>query len=337
VTRRTQPVSTSRWVNAERHSLASISNILSNLTDIEQGILLRRWIGRNYFTALTLAYKLAWRLLGLPIWEECLGQDRIEADKKAQRVVFHFDKLSQKDPITIERPKGNPQNEPVYRLALIMRTLIAEGDSTNNSAVHQECQAWIEDFIPNIQQTLQKLAQETIAWRKQVDKGISSAQEPTEPPDNLDTFAQRLEFVLNVMVLDRNIRIVFYEWYNKPENMLTDLNEYSLDRSPSNLTDILPVPPTGRMFGTYYSKDLEIGQDEKKIFCYPRGSLSLAIRTLDAGTFCISTNCLVTLMADVALMYSPSRELPGCHTHHNGTLQIPRKEFSIHQLKRKRQ
>ena len=80
VPRRTQPASTRRWVSAERHSLASISNILSNLTDIEQGILLRRWVGRNYFTALTLAYKLAWRLLGLPKWEECLGQDRIEAD-----------------------------------------------------------------------------------------------------------------------------------------------------------------------------------------------------------------------------------------------------------------
>ena len=73
------------------------------------------------------------------------------------------------------------------------------------------------------------------------------------------------------MILDRNIRVVFYEWYNKPENMLTDLNEHSLERSPSNLTDILPVPPTGRMFGTYYSKDLEIGQDEKKNRQLPSG------------------------------------------------------------------
>ncbi len=231
----------------------------------------RRWVGRNYFTALTLGYKLAWRLLGLPKWEECLGQDRIEADKKAQSVVFHLDKLSQKDPITIDRPKKNAQNDPVYRLALIMRALIAAGDSAHNSSVRDECQAWIEDFIPNIQQTLQKLAQETIAWRIQVDKGTYTDQEIPEPPDNLDTLAQRLEFVLSVMSLDRNIRIVFYEWYNKPENMLTDLNEHSLERSPSNLTDILPIPPTGRMFGTYYSKDLEIGQDEKKDFVLHSG------------------------------------------------------------------
>src|SRR5581483_243810 len=68
-----------------------------------------------------------------------------------------------------------------------------------------------------------------------------------------------------------NIQVVFYEWYNKPENMLTDLNEHSLERSPSNLTDILPVPPTGRMFGTYYSKDLEIGQSERKNGPIPSG------------------------------------------------------------------
>src|SRR5204862_5798325 len=66
VPRRTQPAPTRRWVDAERHSLASISNILSNLTDTQQGELLRHWIGRNFFTSLTLAYKLVWRLLALP-------------------------------------------------------------------------------------------------------------------------------------------------------------------------------------------------------------------------------------------------------------------------------
>ncbi|HYU73593.1 MAG TPA: hypothetical protein VEL31_13005, partial [Ktedonobacteraceae bacterium] len=270
VPRRTQPAPTRRWVGAERHSLATISNILSNLTDRQQGILLRRWVGRNYFTSLTLAYKLVWRLLNLPKWEECQGQERIDADRKAQRIVRYFDRLSQLDPITMARPKGDVQRNPIYRLALIMRTLIAAGDSAHNTAVGEECQAWIQDFVPNIQQILQKLAQETVAWQIQI-KSIPPNQEPPEAPDNLDTLAQRLEFVLGVMILDRNIRVVFYEWYNKPDNMLTDLNEHSLERSPSNLTDILPVPPTGKMFGTYYSKDLEIGQSEQKNRPLPSG------------------------------------------------------------------
>jgi hypothetical protein len=230
VPRRTQPAQTRRWVGAERHSLASISNILSGLTDVEQGNLLRKWIGRNYFTALTLAYKLAWRLLNLPSFDDCRGQERINANRKAQSMVRYFDKLSQYDPIIMARPQKNAQRDPVHRLALIMRMLIAAGDSAHNTAVREECQAWIQDFTPKIQQTLQNLAQQKVAWqaRRKLDKTLNE-----EVPDDLDTLAQRLEFVLSVMILDRNIRIVFYEWYNKPENMLTDLNEHSLERSPS--------------------------------------------------------------------------------------------------------
>jgi hypothetical protein len=143
-----------------------------------------------------------------------------------------------------------------------MRTLLAAGDSAHNVAVSDECKAWILDFIPQIKLTLEKLAQRNVAWQ---------AQAKQQPPDNLDTFALRLEFVLSVMILDRNIPVVFYEWYNKPDTMITDLNEHSLERSPSNLADILPVPPTGRMFGTYYSKGLEIGQDEQKNNSAPSG------------------------------------------------------------------
>jgi hypothetical protein len=270
VPRRTQPASTRRWVVAERHSLASISNILSNLTDTEQGELLRHWIGRNFFTSLTLAYKLVWRLLDLPERDsdEYQQLDQVEANKKVSHIVRYFDRLSQYDPLTLQRPKGNVQRNQVYRLALIMRTLIAAGDSAHNDAVSDECKAWIQDFIPNIEQTLAKLAQRRAVWQAQAKQ-----QKPRDqkPPDDLNTFALRLEFVLSVMILDRNIPVVFYEWYNKPDTMITDLNEHSLERSPSNLADILPVPPTGRMFGTYYSKDLEIGQDEQRNSSAPSG------------------------------------------------------------------
>jgi hypothetical protein len=141
-----------------------------------------------------------------------------------------------------------------------MRSLISAGDSAHNAAITVECSDWIEEFIPAIQKTLKQLEQQKIAWLAQSQQQKTPAE---EPPDNLDTLAQRLEFVLSVMILDRNIRIVFYEWYNKPDTLLTDLNEHSLERSPSSLIDVLPVPPTGRMFGTYYSPGLEIGQSEQ--------------------------------------------------------------------------
>lgn len=258
VPRRTQPPPTRRWMGAERHSIDAISNILSNLTDIERGVLLKRWVGRSYFTSLSLAYKLVWRLLGLPKWEECQGQERINADQKTRRFVRYFDRLSLIDPLTMKKPRKEPYRDPVYRLALIMRSLISAGDSAHNDAIVVECSDWIEDFIPDIQKTLRQLTQQRIAQAAQQQKSPDE-----ELPDTLETLAQRLEFVLSVMILDRNIRIVFYEWYNKPDNLLTDLNEHSLERSPSSLTDVLPVPPTGRMFGTYYSPGLEIGQSEQ--------------------------------------------------------------------------
>ncbi len=272
VPRRTQPPTTRRWVEAERHSLVSISSILSSLTDRQQGPMLSHWIGRNYFTSLTLAHKLLWRLLGLPKWEDCQGQERIEANKKVKPLITYFDKLNQKDPLTIERPDGNAQNDPVYRLALIMRTLLAAGDNTHNAAAPQECQVWILECVPGIEQTLQKLQQELMEWKKQPpQKSKNGEAEPPDPPDTLETLALRLEFVLNVMILDRNIRVVFYEWYNKPYIMSTDLNETSLQGAPDNLKDVLPIPPTGRVFGTYYSKGLEIGQDEQQKSELPSG------------------------------------------------------------------
>ncbi|HEY4036525.1 MAG TPA: hypothetical protein VGL94_21435 [Ktedonobacteraceae bacterium] len=272
VPRRTHSPSTRRWVEAERHSLVSISNILSCLTDRELAPMLRHWIERNYFTALTLAYKVLWRSLGLPKWKDCQGQERKEAIDKIRPLIAYFDKLNQKDPLKIKRPVNNAQEDPVYRLALIMRILLSAGDSTHNPIVAQECQAWILDFIPGIEQTLQKLQLELEEWNKQLPKKRKKADaEPPDPPDTLETLALRLEFVLNVMILDRNIRIVFYEWYSKPYIMSTDLNETSLKGAPDNLIDVLPIPPTGRVFGTYYSKGLEIGQDEQQKREQPSG------------------------------------------------------------------
>lgn len=255
--------STRRWVEAERHALVSISNILGSLTDIQRGPMLSRWIERNYFTALTLAYRLLWRLLDFPKWEDCQGQERKEAMDKVKPLIAYFEKLNKKDPLKLERSPKDAQNDPVYRLALIMRILLAAGDSTHNKIAAQECQAWICDFIPDIKLTLQKLQQELEEWKKRPSqKSKKGKAEPPDPPDTLETLALRLEFVLNVMILDRNIRIVFYEWYEKPDTMSTDLNETSLQGSPDNVKDILPIPPTGRVFGTYYSKGLEIGQDD---------------------------------------------------------------------------
>nr|BBH91696.1 hypothetical protein KTC_64470 [Thermosporothrix sp. COM3] len=270
IPQRAQPAATRRWLGAERQSLTAISNILSSLADIEHGAFLRHWIGRHFFTALTLAYKLVWRLLGYPEWdsEEFKKLDQIKASKEVQAIVAYFEQLSYRDPLTMRLPIGVKAREEdaVSHLAQIMRFIIAAGDSGHNPAIREECWSWLQAFIPNIEQTMQQLER---TYAQKQTRGARAVPLPTR-----DTFALCLEFVLNVMTLDRNVQIVFYEWYNKPENMMTALNEHSLERSPRYLMDVLPIPPTGRMFGTYYSKEIELGRNEEK---KQRGPASLSI------------------------------------------------------------
>src|SRR6266536_1077582 len=253
---RAQKPPSQRWVNSERHTLSAISNILSNLTDRQRGDLLRRWIRRNFFTALNLSYKLCWRFLGLPVEDNILeGTQALNLPKnkikQLNRLLSHFDLLHDQDSLAILPPSQQPFQNPIYRLALITRDILAGGDSTHNEAVHQACKDWIIEFVPDIENTLARLAQPPSPPQKG----------DFIPQDTLDTLAIRLEFTLSVMLLDRNIRIVFYEWYNKPDTVVTELNEFSLERSPGSLLDILPLPPTGRRFGTYYAQNLPIGQD----------------------------------------------------------------------------
>jgi hypothetical protein len=275
VAARAQKATSQRWVNSERHTLSAISNILSNLTDRTRGDLLRCWIGRNFFTALNLSYKLCWRFLGLPVDNDILeGTQALNLPqskaKQLNKLLFLFDQLHDQDSLIMLPPSQKPFQDPVYRLALVTRDILAGGDSTHNQAVHQACMSWIMEFVPDIANTLIKLAQPP----------STPQTEKFTPQDTLDTLAIRLEFTLSVMLLDRNIRIVFYEWYNKPETVITELNEFSLERSPGSLLDILPLPPTGRRFGTYYAQKLPLGQNTQKnqknleantlsVFAYP--------------------------------------------------------------------
>src|SRR5437660_2291352 len=152
---RAQKAPSQRWVNSERHTLSAISNILSNLTDRQRGDLLRRWIRRNFFTALNLSYKLCWRFLGLPVEDDILeGTQALNLPKskirQLNRLLSHFDQLHDQDSLAILPPSQQPFQNPIYRLALITRDILAGGDSTHNEAVHQACKDWIIEFVPGI-------------------------------------------------------------------------------------------------------------------------------------------------------------------------------------------
>lgn len=233
-----------RWRTAERHAVDAGSNILSQLDQIQ---MLPRWIQRNYFSALSLFFKLSRRLMGLPDYSR-RDDDATKVDK-ARKLFDIFKSLTADDFLGMKRPPSG-YGDPVYRLALIAMQLVAQGDTTQNTDIVDECEEWIREFVPDIDRTVAELHAEREKWNADRRR---SPRPPKKPrPDSLQTLAQRLEFALNVAILDRNLRVVFYEW---ERNEAVDLPQ-PRHRAPQHLTRLLPVPPTGQLFGSYFSRDV---------------------------------------------------------------------------------
>jgi hypothetical protein len=231
-----------RWVRAERHTTEAIVNILRQLSGGGDGSTLRRWVGGRYFTAFNLFNRLARRLLG--IWD--YAEDNEIPNDQASRLtdlLAMFDEMTDGDPLMIRRP--NPgQSDVIYRLAQIMGRALASGAE----AIIPDCEDWIATHIPDFEDRLTAL-----------NRVLDAQQEPLE---SLGTLALKLALALNVALLDRNIRIVFYEWYNQPEAVDREIGTQPYRPSAMALSDALPIPPTGRIFGTYYARSPEADGDE---------------------------------------------------------------------------
>lgn len=233
-----------RWRKAERHSVDAGASILSQLTQIQ---LLPQWIQRNYFSALSLFFKLSRRLLALPDYAQ-QEDDTAQVEKASQ--LFEIFKSFIADDFLQLPQTADPQHDPVHGLADLARRLIAAGDSLQHPERLADCAAWIEAFVPDWSTTMLALQTQRQEWEERQQK---SRRPPGEPrPDDLNTLAQRLDFALQVAILDRNMRAVFYEW-EQHEATTTPQPNY---RAPRHLTRLLPVPPTGKLFGSYFSQDL---------------------------------------------------------------------------------
>ena len=254
IPQRTLPPYSRRWIQAQRHTVSSASNVLSQLEKIE---ILPAWVKRNYFTALSLFYKLSRRLVGLPDYAS--DQEDHDLTASAQPLFRDFAQLIENDPLGMKKPSQQRSKwsaDRIYRLSLIAKAIVAEGDSTQGTDIVSECVEWLQEFVPNLEETLAKLDAQRAAW---LEKKQALNRPPKEPqPDDLYTLAQRLEFALNVAVLDRNMRIVSYEWEATP---VTSALGDPPARLSSNLSGILPIPPTGKLFGSYYSQDMNTPSD----------------------------------------------------------------------------
>jgi len=249
---RIAPPPTSRWIGAQRHSLTAVSQLLSLLDETQGHEVLRQWVSRGYFTALNLFYRLARRLTGLKDYEDETDPSIIaEHDRAIRSIMSVFDELMNSDPLAFDEENVHPA---AFELAEIMKDLMTVGSSAQNPAIIYSCKNWILRIIPDIQERLDTLQNQL----SQSDKKSDSKYDV----DTMETLAYRLEFALNAILLDRHTRIVFYEWHNRPVEAIDRDQPYN--HIPSGLMNILPVPPTGRLFGTYYSRNLRAPEDEQQ-------------------------------------------------------------------------
>lgn len=108
-----------------------------------------------------------------------------------------------------------------------MQQLSNAEESASDAELWAECVGWLQAFSLS-----------------QVPGG------PERPVAEVERLAYQLQLVLTVALLDRHSRIVFYEWDQRPAGVQADAPNY---RSRAAMQSLLPLPLTGRQFGTYYA------------------------------------------------------------------------------------
>lgn len=285
-----------RWVEAQRNFITPIAYILAL---VQRHPVLQVSIERGYFTARSLLYRFTRRLLGLkdfeddqddhvrkaneqlvnyilPVFEELLQSedplrypvpDHFRVDRRVTLTTLRRrrDALDRSSPGSDRRKAQQAYQLALehlaYQLANIMQETMNTGDSTQHPIIQHRYQHWITQLMPDVEKWLDKLRQRLTASSNQYDQRY--LQE--DGVDTLETLSLRLEFAINVALLDRHNRIVFYEWHNRPEVIE---GEQPYQRIPDTLLNILPLPPTGRLFGIYHTSRLGNGNSILSTFGY---------------------------------------------------------------------
>jgi hypothetical protein len=240
----------SRWSNVQRNAQTAINTTLTLLSDELGREILQKWVQQGYFTPHVLFYKLACRLAGL---EEFNSFDKSEQqlkadDREIQSIMDCFDDFLKEDPVL----RRNSSEPPTTSLLEILRQINNTGESATDEDIYNDCKSWIVTFLPETQSNLNRLKNELNSFRNIPNsKDLHPYLTQEEDIDTLDTLAHRLQFALTITLLDRHTNIVFYEWQNRPSNISEPSPHQKM---PSSMINILPLPVTGRQFGTYYSR-----------------------------------------------------------------------------------
>jgi hypothetical protein len=240
----------SRWSAAQRNAQTAIVATLTHLSDELGQEILQEWVKQGYFTPHVLFYKLARRLAGLEefdSYERSEQQLRID-DREIQSIMDCFDDFLQDDPLQ----RRNDSNSATTRLLEIVQRINSTGESATDEDIYNDCRNWITTFFPDTQRNLTRLRTKLESLRNLLNSEVLYPYlTKDEDIDTLETLAHRLHFTLTITLLDRHTKIVFYEWQNRPDNIRDASSHRQMSRAMIN---ILPLPVTGRQFGTYYSR-----------------------------------------------------------------------------------
>ena len=264
---------TQRWVGAQR---AAQQAITVTLTLLQHNKILQKWVRHSYFTPNALFYKLSRRLSGLEEFEpKDTPEERCQENEQLTKETLQiFDLLfiNEPDPLRPKRLRSsdNRVESSALQLASLLKEINSAGESALDEDILDDCKAWILEFFPDLEQKLERLQQEIEARNERQPKKKRRKRkndEDDDPPETLETLARRLQFALTTALLDRHTRIVFYEWYSRPNSIE---GEQPHRKMPSGMLNILPLPPTGRQFGTYYSRPNQDDGDRQRlsIFAY---------------------------------------------------------------------
>ena len=235
----------SRWSAVQRNAQTVINATLTLLSDE----ILQEWVRRGYFTPHVLFFKLARRLAGLEEFDSYpKSEQQLKNDSQNIRSIMDcFDDFLKDDPVL----RRNSSNPATTRLLEIVQRINNTGESATDERIYYDCRNWITTFLPDIQQNLVQLKRELDSLRNQPNSQQNPYLTKDEDIDTIETLAHRLQFTLTITLLDRHTKIVFYEWQNRPSN-IQEASPHG--RMPSAMLNILPLPVTGRQFGTYYSR-----------------------------------------------------------------------------------
>lgn len=261
-----------RWLFTQRETYKPVTNILLQLNEGNQHKILEKWVERNTFTAYSLFRRLARRLLGLKEFDErnITKEQRQKNIGRTNGVLHIFESFLATDPLrptSRSRSSEAFEKKAVLELVSICKLINSTGESASDNRIHTRCKKWILKYVPEIKSRLNE--------QKDQPQSNQAKGRRVEEIETLDTLAHRLQFTLDVALLDYHTRIVFNEWYNSAK-VINEFQPYQ--RIPTALSNILPIPPTGRQFGVYATKGAsQLNNDDNTVKSRDSNHLSMFV------------------------------------------------------------